>query len=98
MIVALETIIFRLHATEVTNIKDAIIPATTSLSTRKSPYIPTNDDKLRVVQSSRVLSVYHILFIVAQLFQLILLCDAVGYLFGEHNIVCIFLLFSFTWR
>ncbi|KFH65122.1 hypothetical protein MVEG_08603 [Podila verticillata NRRL 6337] len=78
VIVALETIIFRLHATEVTNIKDAIatISATTSLSNRKSPYTPTNDDKLRVVQSSRVLSVYHILFIVAQLFQMILLCDA----------------------
>lgn len=97
VIVALETIIFRLHATEVTDIKDAIIPATTSLSTRKSLYIPTNDDKLRVVQSSRVLSVYHILFIVAQLFQLILLCDAVGYLFGEPRIVCI-LMFTLTWR
>ncbi|KAK3821475.1 MAG: hypothetical protein J3Q66DRAFT_152405 [Benniella sp.] len=29
-----------------------------------------------IVQSTRVLSVYHVLFIVAQVFQLILLCDA----------------------
>ncbi|KAG0341228.1 hypothetical protein BG004_006107 [Podila humilis] len=76
VIVALETIIFRLHSTEVSNIKAAIEPAATYLFQKRSPYVPDNTDKLRVVQSSSVLSVYHILFIVAQLFQLILLCDA----------------------
>ncbi|KAF9328569.1 hypothetical protein BG006_008275 [Podila minutissima] len=75
-VVALETIIFHLHATEVDNIKRAIDPAAAYLGGKKSTYVPDNSDSLRVIQSARVLSVYHILFIVAQLFQLILLCDA----------------------
>ncbi|KAF9423024.1 hypothetical protein BGZ94_008449, partial [Podila epigama] len=76
VIVALEAVIFRLHFTEVTNIKTAIPAAITYLAQKKSSYIPENTEKLQVVQSAQVLSVYHILFIVAQIFQLILLCDA----------------------
>ncbi|KAI8602068.1 hypothetical protein EDD21DRAFT_304260 [Dissophora ornata] len=40
-------------------------------------------DPTEVVQTARVLSVYHVLFIVAQLFQLILLCDA---MFNKNTI------------
>ena len=72
--VALESVIFRLHLTEVQNIQKAIGPALIFLGQETL----VGPDASMVVQTARVLSVYHVLFIVAQLFQLILLCDAVN--------------------
>ncbi|GJJ68181.1 hypothetical protein EMPS_00527 [Entomortierella parvispora] len=72
VIVALEAVIFRLHLTEVQNIQKAIGPAMIILGQKTL----VGPDASLVVQTARVLSVYHVLFIVAQIFQLILLCDA----------------------
>ncbi|KAI7832294.1 hypothetical protein BC939DRAFT_391404 [Gamsiella multidivaricata] len=59
--------------TESANIQAVVGPALITLQQRKN-YDEYNP--VQVVQTARVLSVYHILFIVAQIFQLILLCDA----------------------
>ncbi|KAF9094834.1 hypothetical protein BGX27_001368 [Mortierella sp. AM989] len=62
---------------ESNHIEDAIAPALSILETQLKINIDTlNPGRDEVVQSTRILSVYHVLFIVAQLFQLILLCDA----------------------
>ncbi|KAF9949648.1 protein with putative role during mitosis, partial [Modicella reniformis] len=73
IIVALESVIFRLHMIEARNIQSAIEPAMFLLVQRKTYEAP---NRTMIVQTARVLSVYHVLFIVAQVFQLILLCDA----------------------
>ncbi|KAG0204493.1 hypothetical protein BGX28_003587 [Mortierella sp. GBA30] len=80
VIVALESIIFRLHMIESRNIQDAIPGATYTLQQKKNAPLPNSAE---VVQTARVLSVYHVLFIVAQIFQLILLCDA---MFNKNTI------------
>lgn len=72
--VALESVIFQLHMTESHNIQDAIGPATIALQQRKNFDPPK---PAQIMQTAQVLSVYHVLFIVAQIFQLVLLCDAV---------------------
>ncbi|KAF9928315.1 hypothetical protein FBU30_002489 [Linnemannia zychae] len=73
VIVALESVIFRLHLIETYNIKNAFEPAKYALGHQVTQYGPSEAE---VLQTTSVLSVYHILFIVAQIFQLILLCDA----------------------
>ncbi|KAF9898976.1 hypothetical protein BX616_003401, partial [Lobosporangium transversale] len=80
VIVALESVIFKLHATEARNIKLVVPAALVVLQSKNIHDIP---NPTQVIQSARVLSVYHVLFIVAQLFQLILLCDA---MFNKNTI------------
>ncbi|KAI1314625.1 hypothetical protein EDD11_001924 [Mortierella claussenii] len=80
VIVALESVIFRLHMIESRNIKIAIPPALIALQAKTTFIKP---DPQWIIQTARVLSVYHVLFIVAQLFQLILLCDA---MFNKNTI------------
>ncbi|KAG0342603.1 hypothetical protein BG000_003210 [Podila horticola] len=55
-VVALETIIFRLHATEVNNIKRAIDPAAVSayFGGKKSTYVPDNNDSLRMYNKNTI--------------------------------------------
>ncbi|KAF9186540.1 hypothetical protein BGZ51_001945 [Haplosporangium sp. Z 767] len=79
-IVALESVIFRLHMIESHNIQVAIPAASVILQPKKNLVGPGEKE---VIQTARVLSVYHILFIVAQVFQLILLCDA---MFNKNTI------------
>jgi len=77
VIVALEAVIFRLHSIETSDIKRAFGPANYALYHLPLHNI-TGPLEGEIAQTTSVLSVYHVLFIVAQIFQLILLCDAVG--------------------
>ncbi|KAG0257769.1 hypothetical protein DFQ27_004951 [Actinomortierella ambigua] len=75
LIVALEAVIFVLHREETLMIQEAVGPAAVFLLSKG--IVAENDDKYLVFQIARALSVYHVLFMVAQFFQLALLCDAV---------------------
>ncbi|KAG0241110.1 nucleoside diphosphate kinase [Mortierella sp. GBA43] len=72
--VALESVIFSLHMTECHNIQNAMDAAVYSL--RQRGIYEYNPSQAQIIQTARVLSAYHGIFIVAQIFQLILLCDA----------------------
>ncbi|KAF9154032.1 hypothetical protein BG015_002035 [Linnemannia schmuckeri] len=82
VIVALEAVIFRLHSIETSNIKRAFVPATVALYQFPQHNV-TGAKEAEILQTTSVLSVYHVLFIVAQIFQLILLCDA---MFNKNTI------------
>ncbi|KAF9107006.1 hypothetical protein BGX29_007689 [Mortierella sp. GBA35] len=75
VIVALESVIFRLHLIETSNIKAALKSIEYTLTLATSGNF-TGPGRMEIEQTTSVLSVYHVLFIVAQIFQLILLCDA----------------------
>ncbi|KAF8945721.1 hypothetical protein BGZ47_002116 [Haplosporangium gracile] len=79
---ALEAVIFRLHSIETSNIKRAFVPATVALYQIPQHNV-TGAKEPEILQTTSVLSVYHVLFIVAQIFQLILLCDA---MFNKNTI------------
>ncbi|KAF9139482.1 hypothetical protein BGX30_007892 [Mortierella sp. GBA39] len=79
VIVALEAVIFRLHTIETSDIKQAFGPALFQFTQHNV----TGPTKEVIAQTTSVLSVYHVLFIVAQIFQLILLCDA---MFNKNTI------------
>ncbi|KAG9065266.1 hypothetical protein KI688_002589 [Linnemannia hyalina] len=79
VIIALEAVIFRLHTIETADIKQAFGLALAQF-TQHDVTGPTKDV---IAQTTSVLSVYHVLFIVAQIFQLILLCDA---MFNKNTI------------
>ncbi|KAF9969378.1 hypothetical protein BGZ73_008286 [Actinomortierella ambigua] len=72
--VALEAVIFVLHRQETLMIQDAVSRATLILEQERKTV--TDEQKYTVFQIARALSVYHVLFMVAQVFQLALLCDA----------------------
>ncbi|KAG0380142.1 hypothetical protein BGX24_009968 [Mortierella sp. AD032] len=74
VIVALEAVILRLHLIETANIKAAFDPASFALNQLTSN--STGPKEQEIEQTTSVLSVYHIIFIIAQIFQLVLLCDA----------------------
>lgn len=74
IMVALESVIFSLHMTECHNIQNAMDAAVYSL--RQRGIYEYNPSQAQIIQTARVLSAYHGIFIVAQIFQLILLCDA----------------------
>ncbi|KAF9996466.1 hypothetical protein BGZ79_009801 [Entomortierella chlamydospora] len=78
VMMALESVILYIHILESNSIDDVIPSAKYLLSQRTTNITSTEVDAeaTTLLQSTRVLSVYHVLFIVAQLFQLILLCDA----------------------
>lgn len=82
VIVALEAVIFRLHSIETADIKRAFVPANYALYHPPLHNI-TGPLEAEIAQTTSVLSVYHVLFIVAQIFQLILLCDA---MFNKNTI------------
>jgi hypothetical protein len=77
VIIALEAVILYLHLIETSNIKAAFKAAYYAL-TLPTQLNATGPTPAEIEQTTSVLSVYHILFIVAQIFQLILLCDAVS--------------------
>ncbi|KAF9125138.1 hypothetical protein BGW39_007641, partial [Mortierella sp. 14UC] len=83
VIIALEAVIFRLHLIETANIKLAFGPAEFALAQATQEYNITGPNAKVIEQTTSVLSVYHVLFIIAQIFQLILLCDA---MFNKNTI------------
>ncbi|KAF9437093.1 hypothetical protein BGZ76_002009 [Entomortierella beljakovae] len=89
MIIALESVILALHLKESGNIENAMNGALTALG---NPELYQSSKK-SILLSTRVLSVYHVLFIVAQLFQLILLCDAMF----NKNTIQIIAIVAFNW-
>lgn len=82
VIVALEAVIFRLHSIETSDIKRAFGPVNYTLN-HSPQFNITGPNMEEIEQTTSVLSVYHVLFIVAQIFQLILLCDA---MFNKNTI------------
>ncbi|KAF9906464.1 hypothetical protein EC991_000632 [Linnemannia zychae] len=83
VIIALEAVIFRLHLIETANIKLAFGPAEFALQQATPLSNVTGPGVKEIEQTTSVLSVYHVLFIIAQIFQLILLCDA---MFNKNTI------------
>ncbi|KAF9201355.1 hypothetical protein BGZ49_008386, partial [Haplosporangium sp. Z 27] len=91
-IIAFESVIFKLHTIESYNIQNAIPAAKTILQQPPRSFFGPYNEAL-VLQSTRVLSAYHVIFIVAQLFQLILLCDAMF----NKNTIQIIAIVVFNW-